>query len=59
MNEGELLLESTPHIFPPVGGDYGHPNISVSCQGEIAEVQGRTIEDVKEEASRNWEQLYN
>lgn len=25
MREGELLLESTPHISPPVGGDYGHP----------------------------------
>lgn len=59
MREGELLLESTPHISPLLVEIMVTPNILVSCQGEIAEVQGRTIEDVIEEASKNWEHLYN
>lgn len=59
IREGEVLLESDAPYFPPVGGDFCHPQYIGEVARAIADVQGRSVGDVIEEASRNRGQLYN
>jgi TatD DNase family protein len=58
LREGEILLESDTPYFPPPGGEYGHPQYLGEVAKEVAEIQGRSIGEVVEEASQNWGQLY-